>query len=437
MSKLTFKTLVVKSFENETFDWSNKVTEDEIAFIVDEADRIIYVWIGQNTSIVKKYKGGTLATKIKSQYQFYGFKTQTVNQGEETGSLKEEVARLLGGKGSAPSESEKAAKAPVAAPTPSPAPAPAPRPVEHALIAQREAEFPPAKPSVSASSNRIKELEEELENEKKLSVHRATKMKEERETLKADLEAQIHRLAGELDDAKKAADEARKAAEMKPQVDPGIQQKIEHLQQELNNFKEIQAKHDELLSLSEGLEKNNKDLKNTISALQSEITELKSRLEAAGKVPGASDEIQKLKDNLEKEKIASIDARVESKKKLEATIAEYENKVKALENKVASYKEQLEKNQRDTMKKEEGPVAPLPAVPKPASAENELDFITIPEEDAPADNAGLLFVNPYATGEIGSKIDPLQDLKSFLNTVDPSKPLDPELKKLLEIIAEN
>ncbi len=63
--------------------------------------------------------------------------------------------------------------------------------------------------------------------------------------------------------------------------------------------------------------------------------------------------------------------------------------------------------------------------------------MSIPEESSAADGSGLLFVNPYATGEIGAKIDPLQDLKSFLNNVDPSKPLDPELKKLLEIIAEN
>ena len=43
----------------------------------------------------QEIQGRTLSTKIKSQYQFYGFKTITVNQGEEKGALKEEVGRLL------------------------------------------------------------------------------------------------------------------------------------------------------------------------------------------------------------------------------------------------------------------------------------------------------------------------------------------------------
>jgi hypothetical protein len=68
-----------------------------------------------------------------------------------------------------------------------------------------------------------------------------------------------------------------------------------------------------------------------------------------------------------------------------------------------------------------------------------LDFASLDEIDLkpPASDggAGLAFVNPYSAGELGGEIDPLTDLKSFLNTVDPSKPLDPELKNLLVIIS--
>ena len=95
MIGLPYKTLIVKDFEEEIFDRTSEITENDIAFIISEAERIIYSWNGQHTSILKKYKAGTLSTKIKSQYQFYGFKTITVNQGEEKGALKEEVGRLL------------------------------------------------------------------------------------------------------------------------------------------------------------------------------------------------------------------------------------------------------------------------------------------------------------------------------------------------------
>ncbi len=369
------------------FDWSNKISDDEIAFVVGESDKVIYVWIGQNTSIVKKYKGGTLATKIKSQYQFYGFRTQTINQGEETGALKEEIAKLLGGQGSALSEKEKSSHVPIA--TQVSTPAPAPRPVEHVLIAQREVEAPPEKKITPAYQ--LNDLEAELENERKKASHRVAKMKEEMDAQKAELDAEIKRLSDELESAKNAINDVKKNAEMeckqlrgekvalqgmvdslkkdvdgmkdKPQSDAGIQKKMEELQRELDNFKEIQTKHDELLSLSEGLEKNNKELKGTISELQSEITILKSRLEAASKGAGSGEEIKKLKEDLEKEKIASIDARVESKKKLESTVAEYENKLKALEDKAASYKEQLERTQRDSMKRDDVKTAPVPKPP--------------------------------------------------------------------------
>jgi hypothetical protein len=41
-----------------------------------------------------------------------------------------------------------------------------------------------------------------------------------------------------------------------------------------------------------------------------------------------------------------------------------------------------------------------------------------------------------STEESTGRIDPLSGLRSFLNTVDTSKHLDPELKKLLDSISK-
>lgn len=96
---MAFKTLTVVDYDKETFEYKTEISDDEIAFIISEEDKAVYVWTGQNASIIKKYKAGTLATKIKSLFHFYGYKTQIVKQGEETGNLKEEVENLLQGQG--------------------------------------------------------------------------------------------------------------------------------------------------------------------------------------------------------------------------------------------------------------------------------------------------------------------------------------------------
>ena len=103
---MPFKTLIVANFDKEEFDWTTKIDDSDIAFIIDDIEKIVYVWNGQKVSMLKKYKGGTLATKVKSSYQFYGFKTIIVNQGEETGPLRAEVDALLAGSGAALSDDE-------------------------------------------------------------------------------------------------------------------------------------------------------------------------------------------------------------------------------------------------------------------------------------------------------------------------------------------
>ena len=102
---MAFKTLTVVDYDKETFEYTTKIADNEIAFIISELDKIVYVWTGHRASMIKKYKAGTLATKIKSLFHFYGYKTQTVKQGEETGELQEEVEKLLRGEGT-PAEKE-------------------------------------------------------------------------------------------------------------------------------------------------------------------------------------------------------------------------------------------------------------------------------------------------------------------------------------------
>nr|MDO8114663.1 hypothetical protein [Candidatus Sigynarchaeota archaeon] len=221
---------------------------------------------------------------------------------------------------------------------------------------------------------------------------------------------------------------------------------------------DLQAKHDQLLKLSEGVERKNKELAGTVASLQAEITVLKSKLEAAGQKSAASSDIDALKKELDAEKRSAkdkIDAlqktMQDEKKKADAKIAEYEEKLKKHEDKIASVKEESLAAMRKLIDDKATPKSlpmkvPAPPVSAPAPtqapappADDSLDFASLDELDSKksAAKSNLAFVNPYSTGEIGGAVDPLTDLKSFLNTVDPSKPIDPELKNLLGVISKN
>nr|MDO8113918.1 hypothetical protein [Candidatus Sigynarchaeota archaeon] len=195
---MPFKTLMVQDYDKETFEYTAKIAEDEIAFIISDSDKTVFVWNGQKASKFKLYKGGTLATKIKSLYHLYGFKTLTVNQGEEVGVLKTEITNLLQGRGTKASDEEKGPSKAAAAVS------------EHALTraaqpavveSRAPARAPPAPVAVEKPAHpaivepvpdkRVKELEEELEAEKKKATHRYTKLKEEIDALKENYEKRI------------------------------------------------------------------------------------------------------------------------------------------------------------------------------------------------------------------------------------------------------
>lgn len=453
---------MVTNYEKETFDWTTKISDNEIAFIIADADKVVYVWNGQKASNVKKYKGGTMATKIKSLYQLYGFRTSTINQGEEVGTLKTEIENLLEGKGSAPVED--AIKAPpkagpsIAERAQARSTQPAPAIASKATMARAshvdhvETAETPSIPEPGAGK-RIKDLETELENEKKKSAHRNTKLKEEMDDLKAKYEKQIADLNAEISSIRKGTVDVAKheaeIAQLKGEKESlnvlieGLKKQLEEkeeaakdkvealkstesLQAELDALKGVKDKIVEKENVISGLEKKNHDLTTTITSLQAEIAALKAKAEGAAESKAALGDVEALKQQvatLQKE----LEAEREKAKDAREKIAEYEEKLKTLENKAASAKEESQIAQRKLIEQKEA-----------AKQMEGLDFASLDEVDtkpSAGGGNGLSFVTPNSGGELGVEIDPLTDLRSFLNTVDPSKQLDPELKGLLDIVS--
>lgn len=446
---MPFKTLKVLDLEKETFEYTTQISDDEIAFIISESEKTIYVWNGQKASMVKKYKGGTLATKIKSLYHFYGFKTQTVNQGEEIGALREEVENLLQGSGTSAGEKGEAtaekAPAPIVSKASSAAKAGSATKVVAPAKVTSSAKVAPAKSATAGGADkRVKELQEELENERKKSAHKYNKLKEEMDELKGNFETQIAELREELDAAKSQAsastDSEQEISKLKEEKE-SLQVVIDGLKREIEakesasseqDITALQSKNDELASLNESLENKTKDLEATTSTLQAEIADLKAKAENDAPQEASTEELEALK-----RQVGELQETIENeRKKADERASEYEDKIKEYEDKVAAIKEESAGKMREFIEEKESPKPVALPTSSPEPSEN-LDFASLDELDSKSsETSGLAFVNPYIASEIGGKVDPLTDLKSFLNTVDPSKPLDPELKRLLELISK-
>ncbi|MBD3188373.1 hypothetical protein GF325_16175, partial [Candidatus Bathyarchaeota archaeon] len=442
---MPFKTLIVKDFDEGSFKWTGEITDGDIGFIVDEASRIIYVWNGNKASMIKKYKAGTFATKIKSLYQFYGFKTVVINQGEETGELLAEINKLLAGNGTLPSEDELESLKPTAAPEIDPR--------AQAVTSSRVktpstpvSTAPVAPPKVDES--KVSMLEDELEKERKKSSHKLTKLREEMDTMKAELETKIAKLEGELEKAsekpdlgEKLAGKDKKIAELENQLkslEKEAESQVKSVKADLNKAREkivkleseARGKPDIDEDMVNSLKSENEKLKSTVSSLQADISSLKQKLDNAESKSGDEGKAAKLEASLEKEKKASTAKIKELEKELSSLKETQESKINELKTKhedaIAGMKEEISDLKRKIIEKEEA-----------LKEMGELTFAPIDAEDQGQDDgSGLSFVNPYSAGGVGAKVDPLKDLKSFLNTVDPSKPLDPELKNLLEVITQ-
>ncbi len=104
----SFKTVIIKDYTKNILDVVTKVEDGDIAFIIDDDLGTIHIWNGQRTSMLNRYKAGMMAPALKSAFHLYDYKTDTVEQGNESERLKEEVAKLLDGKGSGARGEEKA-----------------------------------------------------------------------------------------------------------------------------------------------------------------------------------------------------------------------------------------------------------------------------------------------------------------------------------------
>jgi hypothetical protein len=96
---MPFKTLFIKDVEHNIFDWTVKITDGDVAFIIDQDNKVLYVFNGSRTSMIKKYEAGAIAPKIKSVLQLYPFKISVIDQGEGPSELKLEIDQLLRGEG--------------------------------------------------------------------------------------------------------------------------------------------------------------------------------------------------------------------------------------------------------------------------------------------------------------------------------------------------
>ncbi|MBN2149906.1 MAG: hypothetical protein JW839_00540, partial [Candidatus Lokiarchaeota archaeon] len=96
---MPFKTLFIRDAERNIFDWTTKMTDGDVVFIIDSDRAVIYVVNGSRTSMMKKYEAGVIAPKLKSVLQLYAYKIEVVDQGEGPAELKAEVERLLQGEG--------------------------------------------------------------------------------------------------------------------------------------------------------------------------------------------------------------------------------------------------------------------------------------------------------------------------------------------------
>ncbi|MFX0100213.1 MAG: hypothetical protein ACFFCS_11580 [Candidatus Hodarchaeota archaeon] len=294
-----FKTLLVKDFEDETFEWSPIVNEGDIAFIIDDVNRTLYVWHGIKSSMVKRYKAGMLAPKVKSQCQLYSYTTVVVAQGEEPEDLREEIDKLLKGEGELPSEEEQLSLIPSDGEPTVVSELRGPTVLDKLDVTVEKLETEPPE-----SSARVEELEEEneklsaeLEGLKKELVAIKVQMDEKIQVLQEEKE----NLIAESGESKKGADELKSDLEGKIKL---LESENEKINSEKDDLKDTLEK--KITSLEEEknkLEKENITLGAEKNSSESIIKELKSdkeglKKELAEKTKEMESRIQGIKENL-------------------------------------------------------------------------------------------------------------------------------------------
>jgi carnitine O-acetyltransferase len=297
---MPFRTLFIRDLERNIFDWTTKITDGDVAFIIDQDRTVLYVFNGSRTSMLKKYEAGVIAPKIKSALQLYPYKIVVIDQGEEPGELKAEIDNLLRGEGTPIPEEERgnlasavetlaAVKADSAA---------GPTGDEKAAGVEIAAKLEGYKAKKETFQGEIASIKEDYEKRikemqsinEKLNSENAV-VKNEIEALKNDFEGKIKYVELEKEKLKLVAESARKDVEG---TVAGLEGKVKYLELEKEKAKgEGDASRNELAStkahyeeklealqyVNEGLKKDHAAAKMEAESAKKENEALKSDME--------------------------------------------------------------------------------------------------------------------------------------------------------------
>ena len=64
----------------------NGLESDRVYCIVDDTTKSIYLWLGKNAGVRKRFIGAQWASKIRTEYGF-NFRVQSLDEGEESPSF--------------------------------------------------------------------------------------------------------------------------------------------------------------------------------------------------------------------------------------------------------------------------------------------------------------------------------------------------------------
>nr|MDO8085857.1 hypothetical protein [Candidatus Sigynarchaeum springense] len=309
---MPFKTLFIRDVERNIFDWTTKITDGDIAYVIDSDKAILYVFNGSRTSMMKKYEAGVIAPKIKSVLQLYPYKIMVIDQGEGPAELKVEVEKLLQGEGTpVPEEERKNLESAIESLTSVKADngtelAGVEMKAEAGIAVKHEDD----KAKREGQEQRFKELEatnEQLMAENQVVKNENDALKKELDATKSELENKVKYLELEKEKVKLEAEAAKKDVEG---TAAGLESKIKYLELEKEKARgEADAVRNELANTKahyeeklHALQAANEALQKDQSAARAEAASMKKENDALKR--DMEEKIKKIKEeNAERVKL--------------------------------------------------------------------------------------------------------------------------------------
>lgn len=90
--------------DKDKFIEVNKISSQDVIFIVDNDDNKVIIWQGLNSTRVQRYKAGMKVATLISQKRLYNFKSEIMTEGEESPSITEFLAEKFGKRDLSPVE---------------------------------------------------------------------------------------------------------------------------------------------------------------------------------------------------------------------------------------------------------------------------------------------------------------------------------------------